>query len=146
MAKATEPKKVQAIRELWEAEMSPKEIAEVMGLNVSTIHRILVKIGAREPDKASGKRLTPEQKVDILKLYQEGMTVDDICETVGCSKPTLYRYIRMAGLSREIPEDAVTKAIRLYRETDLPVPAICEQTGISKATFYRRLRQEIGQS
>lgn len=142
MPKATEPKKVEAIRGLWESEMSATEIAEVMGLNVTTIHRILVRIGAREATTAP-KRLTTEQKVDILKLYQEGMTVQDIMDTVGVSKPTVYKYVNEAGLSREIPQDAVAEAIRLYRESDLEVSVICERTGISKPTFYRRLKKDI---
>jgi DNA invertase Pin-like site-specific DNA recombinase len=143
MAKATSPKKVEAIRGLWEAEMSPSEIAEIMGLNVSTIHRILVRIGAREPDKSSGNRLTTEQKVDILRLYQEGMTVEEIMATVGCSKPTVYKYVHQAGLSREITEEAIEKAIQLYMAGQLTVSEICEKTGMSKPTFYRKLKKYL---
>lgn len=140
---ANSPKKIQAIRELWEADMPAVEIAELMGLHEKSIYRILVRMGAREPHGSSGKRLTTEEKVDILTLYQGGLTVDEIIEAVGCSRPTVYRYVNEAGLSRGISEDAVAKALKLYKDTDLKVTEICSMTGISKPTFYRKLKKEL---
>lgn len=89
------------------------------------------------------KRLTAEQKADIVRLYKQGVVVEDIMIAVGCSKPTAYKYIKKAELSREIPEDNVQEAIRLYKESDLTVAEICRRTNISKPTFYRRLKKEI---
>lgn len=71
------------------------------------------------------------------------MTIEVIMTTVGCSKPTVYRYVNDAGLSREIPQDAVEEAVRLYRESELSVANICKQVGISKSTFYRELKKII---
>ncbi|KOO48964.1 helix-turn-helix domain-containing protein [Viridibacillus arvi] len=139
--KPTETNKMKAIRELWDAKMTPKEIAEVMGLHVATIHRILVRIGAKEKNEQVSKRLTAEQKEDIVKLYQEGMTIEEIMDTVGCSKPTIYSYVNKAGLSRDIPKETIDTAIDLYINQKMVVPEILKKVGISKATFYRKLKK-----
>jgi len=52
---------------------------------------------ARVRGRMGGRRakLTEEEKEHAAQLYREGnTTVKAICETVGISKPTLYRYVR----------------------------------------------------
>lgn len=141
MGKATEPKKLQAIIDLYNTGMSVPEVAEVMQLHTASVHRILTREGVRETDAKAGKRLTDETKVEILKLYKQGVTVENICSILAVSKPTVYQYVKDAGLSRDIAKEAVEEALRLYRESSITVAEICSKTGISKATFYRRLKK-----
>lgn len=141
MGKATEPKKLQAIIDLYTTGMAVSEVAEIMQLHPASIHRILSREGVRETDAKAGKRLTDETKVEILKMYKQGVTVDNICSNLAVSKPTVYQYVKDAGLSRDIAKEAVEDALRLYRDTSKTVAEICRATGISKATFYRRLKK-----
>ncbi len=40
------------------------------------------------------RKLDEKQKELAVRLYNEGNAVKDICQTMGISKPTLYRYVR----------------------------------------------------
>jgi len=142
MPRSLGDKKIKAIIDLWESEMSIKEIAEVMGVSTSTIYRVLIRLGKKEKVTETVNRLNPEQKVQILKLYQEGKPIQDILDEVGCSKPTAYAYINQAGLSRSLPEDKIQEAIKRYiSDPKVSVNELVKEAGVSKATFYRRLKE-----
>lgn len=140
MAKAISEETAKAIKGLYTSGMSAREVAETLGVNVTTVYRSLDRAGI-EREKKSAVRLTDAQKVKIIELYRDGETLESICKQVGCSKPTLYRYINKTGLTRATDEQAVSKAIELYRDTLMPVAEICRKTGITKPTFYRWLRK-----
>ncbi len=40
------------------------------------------------------RKLDEKQKELAVRLYNEGNAVKEICQTMGISKPTLYRYVR----------------------------------------------------
>ncbi len=51
---------------------------------------------ARARGKTGGRqrKLDEKQRKLAVRLYNEGGSVKDICQTMSISKPTLYRYVR----------------------------------------------------
>ena len=53
-----------------------------------------VPVGARGPER----EITPAQIRRAQKLYDaQDLTVQEIADTIGCSRQTVYRYIKVPG-------------------------------------------------
>src|ERR1700761_2823409 len=66
--------------------------------------------------------------VEIVSAYKKGTPVKDIEDKYGCSRNTVMRYARSAGLEKRpkhFPDDTRAKVIRAYKE-GLPIKAIAE--------------------
>lgn len=66
------------------------------------------------------KRLTAKQRALAVELYrQRNHTVEEICRTVGISKPTLYAYLQEHGLEAAChtanSDDALSKEIEAWQ-------------------------------
>ncbi|CAN5907776.1 DNA-binding transcriptional regulator [soil metagenome] len=89
----------------------------------------------------------------IRKQATQGLTVEDLCETLNTSHSTLERRMK-AALNRtpkaEIIRIRLREVERLLRDTDLTIEAISEQAGFVhshylQALFKQRHRQTPGQ-
>jgi excisionase family DNA binding protein len=79
---------------------SVKEIAEELGISMSTIYRLLAKKGVelrRRKYRARG-RLTPEELEKIRKMYVEGKTIYAIAKELDRPTSTIYYALKRMGL------------------------------------------------
>lgn len=126
------------------------EIARKLKVDKGSVHKYLGKLEVKRVDPAvsaySGKRLTEEQKEQILTLYREDVVIKDIMEIVGCSKPTVYEHVNAAGLTRRPSKERLDKAYKLYLENEKTVEEIIKETGMSRRTFYKHRQKYISDS
>lgn len=72
---------------------------------------------------------------NVLNAYKLGKPVNDIEKQYGCTKSTILRYARLAGLEkrpRGVSTEVREKVIALYR-LGLPIAQIQAQCGVSQA-------------
>lgn len=81
----------------------------------------------------------------ITRAYAAGVALRDIEARWGCSRSTVLRYARSAGLAkreRGLPADTKAAVIALYRE-DRPIAEIAETCGVSQA-YVSKTATEAG--
>ncbi len=79
---------------------SVKEIAEELGISMSTIYRLLAKKGVtlrRRKYNARG-RLTQEELEKIRRMYLEGRSIYSIAKELGRPTSTIYYALKRMGL------------------------------------------------
>lgn len=74
----------------------------------------------------------PPRYVAVTKAYQEGQPIKDIEHRFGCSKTTVHRYARMAGLYRP-KESSVRDGIIAMYQMGKPISQIAVHFGVSQA-------------
>lgn len=74
----------------------------------------------------------PPRYVAVVKAYKEDLPIDDIVKKFGCSKGTVHRYARMAGLYRP-KESTVRDGILAMYQLKKPIAEIAAHFGISPA-------------
>jgi transposase-like protein len=73
--------------------------------------------------------------IAIVRAYKAGVAIRDIENRWGCSRSTVLRYARSAGLAkreRGLPQDTRAAVLDLYRD-GRPVAEIAETCGVSQA-------------
>lgn len=144
MAKPISKTIINMMIELYNKGMPITHIADELRVDKVTVHKYLNETGTKEVDpelsKKAGNRLTDTEKVQIINMYKAGMEIEHIMETVGCSAPTLYTYLRREGLTRKIGDKVSAEAVRLVVNQKMPVKQVAERTGLSVPTVYRRVR------
>ncbi len=86
--------------QMYQEGRSVKEIAEELGISMSTIYRLLAKKGVelrRRKYRARG-RLTPEELEKIKKMYLEGKTIYAIAKELDRPTSTIYYALKRMGL------------------------------------------------
>jgi hypothetical protein len=79
------------------------------------------------------QRLTLRQRDAIITLRQDGQQIDEICAKVGCSKPTVYRWLNhyeatgelyddLRGEDRTLDAATVDKIVHLAKDTKFTTP------------------------
>lgn len=96
------------------------------------------------------KTMTTKHVRQALALYQEGMSLREVSEVVGFSRPSIaaqlrkYVRIRTGGEQksgpRDMPEATQLEAVRLY-EHGLSTTDIAERLGRNPSCFVRLLRR-----
>ena len=80
------------VREMFAQKKSEKEMAEVLGVSVSTIYADIKKLGLRNKSSAQLHR-------EILKLYSSGKTLMEISFLLDVSKRYISAVVRKNGMS-----------------------------------------------
>ncbi len=97
----------QKVAEMYKEGRTVKEIAEELGLSMSTIYRLLAKKGVqlrRKPYKARG-RLTPEELEQIKQLYQQGESIYSIAKKLNRPASTIYYALKRMGYIGKTSEE-----------------------------------------
>lgn len=130
---------------LYNQGMPIVNIADKLRVDKTTVHKYLNKVGAKtvakEVSEQAASRLTDAQRDKLIKLYKQGMPINEMVETLGISGDAIYRQVRKEGLNRGVPKEAVDEALNLYVKQKLDVAEVLERTGLSRATFFRRLKK-----
>ena len=82
--------------------------------------------------------------VRIVRAYRANVPVQTIVDEYGCSKSTVLRYARLAGLpvrQRGFERSVWTEVVRLYR-AGVPIAEIARQCGVSQAYVSRTATEE----
>lgn len=131
-------------------------LAEEYDLALSTIYKILSAEGLVEKKKRiMAEDRMGEETVESLMVdyYEEKMTIWNIAEKYGefgiTGPPALYAMLRRLGkkprrLEEEIKQsrrDAMTHAIQLYNETDIPIYTIVAETGVDQPSLHKELHR-----
>lgn len=83
--------------------------------------------------------------IRIVEAYKAGVPVKKIEETYGCSKFTVLRYARLAGLAKRekgFAPDVKRATISLYKD-GLPIAEISARLGVSQA-YVSKTATEAG--
>lgn len=74
----------------------------------------------------------PPRYVEVVKAYRNGDRIDDIAAKFGCSKGTVHRYARMAGLFRPKESNVRSGILAMYQQGK-PISEIAAFFGVSIA-------------
>ena len=113
-------KKKNQIKRLKSKGLVHREIAEICGVAVGTVSRVTSQpkpTPRRSSQYGTPKaRLTREQKAEIKKLWNQGIAVEEIANTVGCGASTVSRI--MKGKKRKTS----TKQVSAQPKSSTPKP------------------------
>lgn len=89
------------------------------------------------------KRLTPADKTRIRKLHAEGWTQHSIARDIGCSQPTVHRWIktdwrRCSNCGGALRSDAVYGICHVKAECRRLANAACSDSETSWANWLFR--------
>ena len=93
-------KRRERIISLYNKEMKIKDIAESEGVSTTTITRDITqlvkagKVKSKKPFKEKRYQEMEERRERIIPLYDKGMSIKDIAEIEGVSKPTIANDIK----------------------------------------------------
>ncbi len=74
------------------------EIGELLGVSPTTVRDRLIRFGLLQKKKATWKFMTAEEDMTARRLYESGMSIEDVSETMGKGRNTNIRHsIRRAG-------------------------------------------------
>lgn len=74
----------------------------------------------------------PPRYIAVVNAYKAGDRIDDIASRFGCSRGTVHRYARMAGLYRP-NESSVRDGIIAMYQLGKPIATIAAHFGVSQA-------------
>ena len=74
----------------------------------------------------------PPRYLEVVEAYKANTPIADICGRFKCSKNTVHRYARMAGLYRE-RESTVRDGILAMYQLGKPVAEIAAKFGVSQS-------------
>lgn len=90
--------------------------------------------------KFSFIQLTESDRKDIIRMRKQGDTVKNIAEYIGCTVSTIYRHLKVSGMTaRKVwseREDA--EAVQMYN-TGAGSSEIAKHLGRDKKNVWRRL-------
>lgn len=78
----------------------------------------------------------PPRYVAVIKAYRENLPIDEIANKFGCSKTTVHRYARMAGLYRPRESTMRDGILALYQQGK-PIAEIAARLGVSPALISK---------
>lgn len=117
--------------------MSPKEIAEVIGVSRRTVARDLKKLGlVQEIDREARNRR-------IVELYESGLKQSEVASEVGLTQAMVCRILRQADVEirkARCPFD-LEEAARLINEEGMSHREAGEILGVAQQTISRRLSE-----
>lgn len=106
-----------------------------------------VPLGPRPDDWVNPLAMDSEKVEQIIEMYEEGYSASDIGYEIGCSKPTVLRYLRKHGVKirpvghnstyrKLTKEDIDDMQIRYYRGESLRSIAVAHKVAASTVKKY----------
>lgn len=132
--------------ELYESGMPVNDIAVKVALSKATLYKVFKQEGVSgrlskaEASKTS-KRLSEDEKVQLVEMYADGRPVKEIAETLDISDMTVMRHVKNAGIRRNADREQVQKALEMYRTGHYTIQQILDTTGISVTPLYYTRKQ-----
>lgn len=141
MSKGITPEQKQKIIKLWQENNDEKETAKAFGLHWLTVHRFLIEAGVLQPAHKNRGKITPEEKLELIKYYQKTLDYKKTAEKFERSVVSVRNtIIKMGyGVTRYNLDDNLhrisdsTKVIvELLKNSKLSEAEIAKQIGVSK--------------
>ncbi len=130
------------IRKQFDAEVPMREIARIVGVNLSTVQRSLKKTKSKGAVNVR-HRTNDQEKADILRLKGQGKDNPQIARELGLSVSTVWRVLNPATGSRakqkrtEVTPELRERVISLLQSPDKTQSEIADEIGCSTATILR---------
>lgn len=136
------PEQRQQITELYLSGVSSAEIARMLGVAKSTVHRHTLREGLREKVVKAGKRLSPETITEIKEKYQTTLiSKERLAKMFEVSYDTIDYHTK--GLSREIPPETMDRIVNLYLEGVITAEQVYEKIGLGKQDLYKSVKEAV---
>lgn len=84
---------------LYNAGLGTTEIAAEIDDNVWNVRNALKRAGCKLEMGRNRKPETAVKAAEAARLYQQGVRTVDIAERIGCGQPSIYRFLRIAGVT-----------------------------------------------
>lgn len=124
--------------------LSPEQQAEVDARTIVTRERTAKRRKSRKSRAGSPQgfqALSAAQVNMIVDLYEAGQTAKAVAEEVKCSRTTVLKYLKDAGVDirgARIHADKAADVVRLYA-TGIGIRQVAEELGMSNTTVRTRL-------
>lgn len=82
----------------------------------------------------------PPRYIAVTNAYRDGLPISEICAKFGCSKNTVHRYARMAGLYRPKESPLRDSILAMYKSGE-PIAQIAKTLNISQALVSKTAGQ-----
>ena len=121
------------------------EIARQFGCGEPTVRQSLRQFGVKIRPRGGGRELTPKDHRRMAKMYNDGMTQQDIIKEFQCSKKTVINILRKQGVElrptgcRFTPKQC--RAIATLYKKGVSQDIIAKQFGTDEKTIARTLRR-----
>lgn len=136
------------LEELVEKRIPQSAMAESMGVSVSKLRAMMTFFGMRSDARAGrsgSSELSEKLSADNLMCYvEDGLTAAEIAESVGCSKYTVYTYLRRAGLTagkRERTSKVQVEDVAALVHDGKTAAEIAEELHCAPCTVYAVMRK-----
>lgn len=137
---------INMIVKMYEEDVPVSHIAEELRVDKNTVYKYLRDRGVYEEDlehaRKSTRRFSYLEREEIVRLYKEGVPVEEIAEQIGTSAPSLYRHLNSEGLTRQSTQTDIQRAISLYNSGKHSVQEVLDRTGVARSTLYRHLKRQ----
>lgn len=85
----------ETITKLYKGGADPQVLADEYGLNVKTIHEILIQYGGREKTNVT---YPVEVQKECVELYKSGLNAEAVGRKTGVSSTAIRKWVRLAGV------------------------------------------------
>ena len=135
-----QPEEREHIKALYLSGIPTNVIARQLGLSRSTVSRLTLREGLREPVAKAGRRLTTEEIESIQLLYKTTiLPKQSIADKMGISYDSVCHHTK--GLTRCIPRARQEAIVALYLAGGLTADEIKASDGIPKKMLYAMVRE-----
>lgn len=131
----------------YESGFNTVELSKKYGCSDVTIGKLLNSVGCKR-EYQGRKLILPFSNEDLKNKYLEGLTVDNLAETCGCTRKTILERLkkvdcRMRGHAEHFLIDLPIQKLKEDYESGMILADLVEKYGFNRDTIARRLR-EIG--
>jgi LacI family transcriptional regulator, galactose operon repressor len=126
---------------------------QLMKGSIPTPQKLIVEPVEIVPRRSTDVKMMDVQEVGVALSFihhnrSRNFTVNDIAANVGISRRNLeVKFRRSTGrtILAEVQRIRLNHAMRMLRETDLPIPQVAESSGYNSASYLTQvLRKEVG--
>lgn len=150
------PEMIDKIQQMYKDGYGKQQIAEAVGVSSRTVINILVEEGCEKRTREEGMRAWGDKKIEtrqakigeIIKLYENGKTMQEIGEAVGMSRALVRKTMEEMGYrkenrrpSTELEESEIAKIIEMY-DAGKALTAISKELGIP----YQKVEKTVNES
>lgn len=131
------------LEKLFQSEKTTSEIAQELGISVSTLHNKAKAMKVKTEFRDSIDKIASIPIEDFQSCLNSGMTIKNICEKFNISEATYSSVIRRYNLvtkqreSSAIISNVTKKKIYELLQKGISPAEICVELKISQSTYYR---------